>query len=214
MLVAVLLGVAPVVLAGCGGGAGVALTIVPSVVGLKEAQATQQIVTADGLRLHVVRASSNTVPAGAVAVQSPIANSTVNPGSYVTITVSAGRSMQNQRQLAASPAAAVVTAYLNAVQVGDCAKAERYTRPTFFDGNGNLCVGSAPGPIRFDNWRSTPDLPPAHPGKGDYEYGVELHVTALGPAAGGIGSLGWHTWFLEAKNGPGGYKLEGGGSGP
>lgn len=113
-----------------------------------------------------------------------------------------------------SPATRVVTDYLNAVQTGDCASAERYTRPALFSHDGDLCVGSKEGPIRFDRWRSSPSIPPAHAAAGDYEFGVELHVTSFGPAAGGIGSLGWHVWFLEARSGHDGYRLVSGGSGP
>jgi hypothetical protein len=202
-------------LVGCGTRtASPALTIVPGVVGLQQGRATEEIVSWDGLRLRVVREASNVAPAGAVLSENPAANSAVDPGSYVTIVVSTGRPASGQEQVAASPAAHVVIEYLDAVQAGDCARAERFTRPLLFGRDGDLCDGTAPGPIRFDRWRGQPNLPPAHPAVGDYEYGVELHVTSLGPAAGGIGTTGWHEWFLEAKDGRGGYELVAGGSGP
>ena len=115
--------------------------------------------------------------------------------------------------LAKSPAAQIVTGYLDAAQAGDCATAERYTLPDLFMANGDLCIGDEPGPIRFDQWRSDSAAPPAHPSPDVYEYSVELHVTAYGSSSG-LGSTGWTTWFLEARKGPDGYRLVGGGSGP
>ena len=93
-------------------------------------------------------------------------------------------------------------------------RAERYTTPSLFVGNGDLCVGSEPGPIKFDKWRLARGIPPMHPSPDVYEYAVDLHVTAFGPAAGDIGSNGWHNWFLEVQKQSDGYRLVAGGTGP
>lgn len=118
-----------------------------------------------------------------------------------------------------APSAQIITGYLDSVQQGDCATAELYTTPGLFLNNGDLCVGNEPGPIKFDQWRSaqwrsSSKAQPAHPSADVYIYTVEIHVTEFQAAAGGIGSKGWATWFLEVRKGTAGYRLVSGGSGP
>lgn len=103
-----------------------------------------------------------------------------------------------------APPNEVLTAYLGALQAGDCQAAHALTTSTFVHGNGDLC-----GVITLKEF--TMDVKPAQPGDGEAIFATELATE------GGDETMpaGHHTWFYSLKKQPSGeWRLVGGGSGP
>jgi hypothetical protein len=108
---------------------------------------------------------------------------------------------------AVAPAGAVLTAYLNAVVSGDCARADELVLPTAY-GDGDLCGGGT-AHLVIDRWRSTE--PPRAVGPLRI-FATEAHV--LSGLPDGESMPTWMTWFLEFRHTPRGWRLASGGTGP
>jgi beta-lactam-binding protein with PASTA domain len=87
---------------------------VPNVVGLTQAAATTAITNAGLVLGTVTQSSSNTVAAGNVISESPVAGTSVNPGSAVNIVVSTGPSQVQVPNVVGLTQAAATTAITNA----------------------------------------------------------------------------------------------------
>ena len=99
----------------------------------------------------------------------------------------------------------VLTRYLDALVVGDCARAHSFVGPTFVKGNGELC-GSV------DVSAFSPLSEPAHPNETEYVYSTTLLTS--GSADGSI-QPGSQLWFYDLlRQADGRWLIRGGGSGP
>lgn len=99
-----------------------------------------------------------------------------------------------------SPDLGVLVRYLNAVEHGDCATAERFVNQP---ATGDFCIGQHLGPMHFDQWRNPLGMPTPSCCVG---YTVELHVTQ---EVGDAKLPRWVTRTFGLRSYPSGYRLVG-----
>jgi hypothetical protein len=103
-----------------------------------------------------------------------------------------------------APPAAVLDAYLTALNAGDCQTARALVTSTFTIGNGELC-----GAVRVSAYRVNPT--PATPADGEVIFATTLTTSGDGVSipAGDV------SWFYDLLRQPSGtWRIVGGGSGP
>jgi hypothetical protein len=103
-----------------------------------------------------------------------------------------------------APPAAVLDAYLKALNGGDCQTARALVTSTFTVGNGELC-----GAVRVSAYSVNPT--PATPPDGEVIFATTLTTSGDGVSipAGDV------TWFYDLVHQPSGaWRIVGGGSGP